>query len=552
MIFKLIWQNKKFILGLIVALWILTVLPAIYGYFATPSNFHFTGIEYLVPGDFHSYLSYFEQVKQGNFILRDLYTSEEQTSAIFNPFFLMFGLLGKLFDLPNIITHHLARLILIPFLIAALFAFFRRIFKEMTHLRVVMLFAVFSSGLGSFISPFIHYFKTSEGYIHWPMDLWVPESNIFLTILRNPLYIAALTLIILTFLFFINAIEKNQIRWSVLAGLSAMLLFFIHPYHVLTIYAIPLLWVALLMIREGKIIFPYLGHYLLLFLISLPPIMFTIYLTLTDFIARNRYYSVGGPPTVFWLTILSYGFLFLLAIPSCLNFLKNIFNKQTDKSSRNNTILFCAAWAIGGFLIIYFPFFKHGRRLTLGLQIPLIVFTVITLMNVRSTSLYKKLKDIVNIKIAFLLFFILAFMASNIYVLTAHFQVYADRSNQYAHIPIEVYQAMRWLKSNTAPNQDVVLTDQYYGNLIPGIIGRTVYLGHFAETVHFNLKERMLIAFFSKNRSNGEEVLFLKNNRITHIFYTENLKTSGAWRPENKDYLSKVFENEKTVTYKID
>ena len=64
--------------------------------------------------------------------------------------------------------------------------------------------------------------------------------------------------------------------------------------------------------KKRIIVFPYLGHYLILFLISLPPIIYTIYLTLTDFIAYNRYYSVGGPPTVFWLTILSYGFLFFI------------------------------------------------------------------------------------------------------------------------------------------------------------------------------------------------------------------------------------------------
>ena len=51
----------------------------------------------------------------------------------------------------------------------------------------------------------------------------------------------------------------------------------------------------------------------------------------------------------------------------------------------------------------------------------------------------QKTKNIVNIKAAFLLFFIMVFMASNIYVLVSHFQIYTDRSNKYAHIPIEVY-----------------------------------------------------------------------------------------------------------------
>lgn len=548
MTFELIRQNKKFILGLIITAWILTTLPALYGFIATPPGFRLNGIEYLTPGDFHLYLSYFEQAKQGHILFSDLYTGEEQIAAIFNPFFLMFGWLGKALNLPNVIVHHLARIILIPSLVIALFALFSRVFQKKSSLRLAMILAMLSSGLGVFAAPF---FENNPDYFARPMDLWVPEFNIFLTIMRNPLYIAALTLIILTFLFFASAIEKNKIRWSILSGLSALLLFSIHPYHVLTVYAIPFAWIISLAIINKKINYSHLKHFIILFLISLPPTIYMVYLTLTDPIAHNRYNAVSGAPPALWVTIISYGLLFFLAVPSILDFLKKIFKKQNDNQPNRHIPIFCLVWLVFGFLIIYFPFFKHGRRLTMGLQIPLIIFSTLTLINIQKKDWYQKLKNTVDVKIVFFLFFILFFASSNVYALINNFQIYTNKYSEAPYTPIEIYKSLNWLKLNTKVDQDVVLSSLNYGNLIPGIIGRTVYIGHSSETTNYKLKEKILAAFFSKNRSVDFELNFLKDNRITHIFYTDNLKNLGTWRPENKDYLTKVFENEKAAIYKV-
>ena len=545
---EFIKQNKKFLILMIITVEVITILPTIYGYAATPPGFRFNGMPHLTPGDFHLYLSYFEQAKQGFLVFRDLYTGEEQVPIIFNPFFLIFGLIGKIFNLSNIAIHHLARIVLIPPLTIALFVFFSRTFKEKMHIRLAMLLAAFSSGLGFYAAPF---FQNNPDFSAKPMDLWVPEFNIFLTVLRNPLYIAALTLIILTFLAFIKAIEKNQIKWSIAAGLAAFSLFLIHPYHVLTIYAIPLTWIISLIIINKKIDFSHLKHFIVLFFISVTPAIYIVYLTLTDLITHNRYGAVSGAPPVVWVTLISYGFLFFLAIPSGLSFLKKFLKKQTDEIFNGNILSFCLLWIIIGFILVYFPLFMHGRRLTLGLEIPLVVFSTLAMINIQNTNWHRRLKKIIDTGVAFLIFFILFFAPSNIYALISNFQVYANKYYEVVYTPNEIYQALNWLKNNTIMEQDVVLSSLYYGNLIPGIIGRTVYVGHSPETAFFNLKERWLFAFFAQNRSENFELKFLKDNRITYIFYTPDLEKSGTWRPENKTYLSKVFENDRAAIYVV-
>ena len=109
---------------------------------------------------------------------------------------------------------------------------------------------------------------------------------------------------------------------------------------------------------------------------------------------------------------------------------------------------------------------------------------------------------------------------------------------------------MQWIKKQTT-NNDVILTDLLIGNLLPGIAGRHVYIGHTSETALYRLKERWLFAFFAQNRSENFELKFLKDNRITYIFYTPDLEKSGTWRPENKTYLSKVFENDRAAIYVV-
>ncbi|OWK27152.1 MAG: hypothetical protein US76_01060 [Parcubacteria group bacterium GW2011_GWA2_38_13b] len=551
MIISALKQNKKFLILLIVALEAVVILPTLFGFLKTPDGYYYNGIHNLTPGDFHLYLSYFEQARQGSLFFKDLYTGEEQTPSLFNPFFLFFGLIGKIFKLSNITALLIAKIVIIPVFISVLFSFFRHIFEKKLPLYLAMLFALFSSGLGVFIAPFISSYATSGGYIHRPMDLWLPEFNIFLTIYHNPLYAAALTLILLTFIFFIKAINENKIKWSIVSGFCALALFSIHPYHIPTIYGIPAIFIAALMIVKRRIIFAHLKHWGVLFLISAPSMLYQVVLVFTDFIMYGRYNGTGGPPTFLWLTILSYGLLFFLAIPSFLGFSKKFIlqNPNNEKNKTDIWLLFAALWFIGGLLAVYFPLLNHTRRLTLGLQIPLVIFSIMTLLNAKKTLWYKKIENIANVIFFLPLFFIFFLGASTLNAVYADINLYKNLRAE-IYIPLEIYNGINWLKGNTE-KEIVVLTDLFHGNIIPGIAGQTVYIGHNSETISYDIKEKLLNWFFSENHAEERERKFLKDRGITHIFYTENLKKSGGWRPENKTYLLKVFENGKAAIYKV-
>ena len=544
-------QHKIFLIALVLALEIITIIPVFYGYTIATAETYFNGVSNLAPGDFSLYLSYFEQVKQGHWFFEDLYTGEWQSANLFNPFFLLFGLVGKVFHLSNIATFHISRAIMIPIFLAVLMIFLRLFFSDRKKLYLAAIITALGSGIGAWLAPFFgshSYINHISGYYHWPMDLWVPEFNVFLTLHRNPLYVASLTLILLIFLLFVKSIIEQKILWSVLAGVSGLFLFLIHPYHIPTIYAVAIVWVIVTILRKQANLAQTLMHFGILVFFSVPAVIYQVTLLLTDPIMHQRYYNTGGPPTVWWLTIISYGFLLIFALPEIRRFLKALFTK-TPLTPAGQWLSFCLIWFIVGILLVYSPFFEHTRRLTEGLQIPLVIFTTIFLFRQTKTFWYKKFEKIADTRIILTIAFIFIFGTSTIYAIAQDFNLYTTKHPK-VYIPIQTYDGMQWIKKQTT-NNDVILTDLLIGNLLPGIAGRHVYIGHTSETALYRLKERWLFAFFAQNRSENFELKFLKDNRITYIFYTPDLKKSGTWRPENKTYLSKVFENDRAAIYVV-
>ena len=89
-------KNEKILLTIsIIAILFVITLPSIFGYAITPENQSYTGLRSFVPGDIFVYYSYIEQIKQGNVLLEDLYTTEEGTSFI-NVFWQSVGFIGRL------------------------------------------------------------------------------------------------------------------------------------------------------------------------------------------------------------------------------------------------------------------------------------------------------------------------------------------------------------------------------------------------------------------------------------------------------------------------
>ena len=103
--------EKKLLIVLAVFLIFITTTPYIFGYFNAPENSFYTGVHALTPGDTSVYYSYIEQAKQGDFLFKDLYTSEDQETKLIKPFWYGVGIFAKAFQLPSWIAVQIVRIV---------------------------------------------------------------------------------------------------------------------------------------------------------------------------------------------------------------------------------------------------------------------------------------------------------------------------------------------------------------------------------------------------------------------------------------------------------
>jgi len=534
----------KLIIWTTVFIIIITTAPYIYGWFQTPTDHTYTGLHSLTPGDMHVYFSYMEQVKQGYLLSEDIYTSEPQSRVILNGFWSSLGLFSLITKTSNYFTFQLFRIILIPLFIISLYLISSWFWQKKIWRKICFIFLCFGSGLGVIIYPFLSSETYIKGYYNLPLDMWAPENNNLLTILQSPHLISATALIILILLLFYFATESNKTSYSLGAGILSLSLFQFHPFHIPTILAVISIYIIILSIKYNKILYSYLKHFLIIIAISSPSILYYSVLEKYDFITQIRtYQNICLTPSLL-VVFFSYGFLILLSIYALY--------KIISSSRINNKHIFLAVWLIVQFSLLYSPL-PFQRRLMQGLQIPMIILAVYAIYHlnliIKSNIKPKKYNYYFKNKYLAIIIFIIFFTPSNLYNLTRDIVVFKKTYPQ-LYIHNDIIAGYNWLKQNTSPD-DVILSDLYNGNLIPGHIGRKIFVGHGVETLFFESKLGLMAWFFSTNNYDLKKQIFLRQNSINYIFFSPNEKGIGDFNPSSKKYLKLTFKQNETEIYQV-
>jgi len=120
----------------------------------------------------------------------------------------------------------------------------------------------------------------------------------------------------------------------------------------------------------------------------------------------------------------------------------------------------------------------------------------------------------------------------------------------------DIMEGIWWLRDNTE-NTDIVLSDNYVGNLIIAFSGNGVYTSEWFMLIgHPSFVERFaeMQAFYSGNLYDSEAYEFLKKWNISYVFYSEQEKQHNAGNYESLPYsfLKQVMNNGKTTVYKVE
>lgn len=549
---KVSFQEWKFI-GLIwLIIVFLTFSPIIIGIITTPADSVFLGCQTLNGGDLTVYYSNIEQVKRGNFLYKNLFTSEPHPEFIFDPFWFTVGLLAKISSLSPFVAFQLSRFLLIPILLIVAYYFVSFFFKEEIKRKICFIFLIFASGLGMFYIDALRSEGITEipidenGTVFLPLDIWVPEAFTFLSLHNSPHFIASLTLIIIIFLFSLLTFENYRLIYSLGAGFSILFLASFHPYHLPTIFIILGIFIVFFILKERKLNFDYLKHYFVLLVFSLPPVFYHLW-ALLNFKVRYQHFLQNITLTPHPLLVfLGYGFLLIFVFMGIYFILRK---KEFEKND-----IFLLIWVFTQPILFFSPL-PFQRRLTAGFNLVLAILAVSGLFYLitwlRENKVFGRyFSDRLTLanKIILIYFFLLFFSASNFFLLINDFSLYL-KNNDRVYLKKEVVEGMRWLKKNS-DKEAVILSSPLTGNLIPVFAVRQVYFGHFHQTANSKEKLVKLKHFFHEN--NDEKALFfLKENKINYLFFGPEEKQWGRFNPKEKNYLAEVFSNKEVSIYRL-
>jgi len=492
--------------------------------------------------DVSVYISYIKQAKEGNILFENLYSSEPQPKLFLAPLWLVIGWLAVIFHLPSLLAFHLVRIILIPVLVWLAYLFIARIFQSFQKRITAALIFFLSGGFGFFFLS--RYFTSSASK---PIDLWLPESNSFLTIYHSPHWLLALILILAVYQLLLVNLNNNRIKPFILASFLTILLGIIHPYDLIVI--IPVYgYVIFYKTLQTRNFWPNLIKYIVFLIMAGLPLLYFILLRDFDPIFSGWFSQNVTFSAKISSTVLGYGLVFILMLVGFPCFFRDLAKKQYR--------YFILVWLLLNFTLLYFPNVLVQRRLVLGLLFPLSVLAAEGIW-----FICQKLETIkqFQLKKVFLITLIFVLPITNLLVLTLDFSSVLTYHDLPFYLKKDYVEALAYLEDETDYDQ-TILADYYVSNVIPGQIAHKVYCGHPHQTINYEEKEELVTGFYFTNTQDYLKRTWLNQSGIKYVIIGpqetkwENkkiVKGIDLYQPDEKYYLDQVFQNKTVAIYKV-
>jgi hypothetical protein len=484
------------------------------------------------------YLSQIEEARQGNFLVHNLYTSEPQIGYL-SPLWVTLGWFSRLTAIPPLFTFHLFRIIFGFIFLYLLYLFISQIFSDTKWRKLTFLILCFASGLGVFTV--IRPWTSDNMYVYFGTDIWFSEGVTFLTLYHSPLFILSQICLLLIFWWLIIRLEIASFLETIIMGLIGLFLGIFHTYDIIIVFSISSVWFILKAFIERRFIWSSFFKLAIFYSITaLAGFYFIILKSLSPGFSGWAVQNVTLSPRPLNYMI-GYGLIFILFL----------FGIRPALKGKNKYLFFLGVWAIVQWFLLFIPS-QFQRKLGNGLHLPLVLIGMFGL-----TIIWEKLKqsDLINwlknkhiIKAMSISVIIILLFSSNLFMFGAEF---------FYHLKWAFYlspgekPAMNWFKDNLT-SQDVILSENTAGSIIPALTGRYVYLGHGHQTNNWDIKLYEVEKWFYQNNQYDQTKLqWLKKNRIDYVYYSSRERGLGNFQPQEKSYLKNVFKDDDTEIYQV-
>lgn len=524
--------KKEYLFAILVSFFVLLLsnLYVFSGSIFPKEGMVFMGRHVINEQDTYTYVAFVEQARQGEVLFENLYTSDLQNRTLLRPSYLILGNLSRLMNISAIEVYHVGRVIASIAFFCVLYYFLGLIFSTAKRRLLAFTVVLTSTGLGFLLGAF------------WPnsSDLWIPESVTFLSLQEAPHFILSQMLMLLSFIFLLKAWTESRRKYFVFSAIPLVFLGFEHPYNLFVCAATVLLlgvylWRAKRISRNSAFIG--IGSIIVGCVLGN---LYQLYELWRNPIFRSWAFPSDSPiPRDY---IVGFGLILVFVV----------FGLEAFLRQRKTPQLLILSWFASSSVLLYAPVYFQ-RRMSEGFHIPLAILAaegIIIVSLFLSRFMLQKAERVVLYILATIFVVVLSIgIFKNVYGDLS--TIARDSQNSYLyHLLSQEVNAMQYIKNNTNKN-DVILTNWFYGNMLPGVTGRKVYVGHKAQTNQFDQKVEDINKFLL-NENSQEAYKFLQDNGITHIYIGKNdSMLRYGFKPAKKPYLEKVFDEGEAKVYLV-
>lgn len=502
------------------------------GYSLAGSDSEYSGFLGGYPNDYNGYLAWIQQALDGQFLFKNLYTSEPHAGVFFHPLFWAIGAVAGATGLPVMLVWYAVHLLSATLMVAAIYRFCA-LFSDSNATRFLALaLATTSSGFGWLVAT-----GAETPFLERPIDTWLAEVNAFQAVITSFFTLpAALALLLMSFAHSILYFRASRIRDALLAGAYALGLAAVHPYDLITLLSVLAVWTLM----AGP---KYTRGMLIVALMPLPYVVYGL-----AAMANSAVFSQVNwvmPSATAWAHVVGWGLPLLLCLVAILHPRVRVENRQLG---------YLVAWLITDWVLISLPL-PFQRRMIWGVHVGISLLAAMVLMEflkdaTRSIASDRLRSAVSVVALLAVVFFCAAGSGKLVWI-----QIERNRAQLFGdYIPTAHLEAFRWLKENR-DGAETIVTPPAVAALVPGRTGIAVFTGHWAQTIDAAAKKRFVRSLFRSTGPLDEDSLrkIFERNRVRYVLVGDPSDPGGGIRRrlDSSETLMKVFGNGAVTIWEV-
>jgi hypothetical protein len=490
------------VVGVTLAVYLISSLPYLIGYAVTSSRQHFTGIVFDVV-DTAQYFAWMRAFSNEIVIANPL-TPEPGAERFFNLQWWLMGILAFKTPLGPEMAYQILRVVALAGFAFAL-AYFCRLVAQ-RYARTAFPLIMLASGFG-WVLVLLKY-AAGETELRYPLDVHIGEANTVFSAMAFPHLLVAGALLLTIFILFLRATGPRRWRYCAALVVITLALGLSHGYDLIPAMAIPAALATLLSLRERRIS-EYVWPAGAIVIGGVPPAMYALALTRLDgtwegVLSQYGNASVYSPSPAHLVVLL--GLPLLLALPQ----LRGRCWRGSDVPH-----LFVRTWAVLGFFLLYIPT-DYQIKMLIAYQVPVGILAAMTIAELAAwLERHRPYLSRAGLRFAAAAL-VLGFVAlTNVY-LTGWRIVDLRRQDYPYYLAREDTQALRALEA-AAGEGDVVLSSPELGVFVPVFTDARPYVAHWAQTLRYFERRDDAQWFFDPATARQERDVFVATHGIGFI-----------------------------------